>query len=72
MNKSNTKEIKRDWSETPQAKYDKANMISVSARYKKDFVEEFRNACKILGVKQSDVIRQTMEDTINKSKQKNL
>ena len=72
MKKSKTKETKRDWSETPQAKYDRANMVSVSARYKKDFVEEFRNACKNLGIKQSDVIRQAMEETISKSKQENL
>ena len=48
--------------------WDKANMKLVSAKYKKEFVEEFREACKKLDIKQSDVIRQAMIEVIEKAK----
>jgi len=48
----------------------KENMATVIGRYKKDFVAEFKEACKALGIKQSDVIRQAMIDTIEKAKEK--
>lgn len=51
-----------DWS--------KKNMSSVSARYKKEFVEEFKQACKKLNVKQSDVIREMMQNIINQANEK--
>lgn len=46
----------------------KDNMATVNAKYKKDFVAEFKEACKTLGIKQSDVIRQSMIETIEKAK----
>ena len=32
----------------PQEKYDKKNMAFVNAKYKKEFVQEFKEACKKL------------------------
>lgn len=46
----------------------KKNMKQIKATYNNDFVEEFKEACKKLGITQSDVIRQAMQDTINKAK----
>lgn len=54
-----------------QAKYmrewQKENMKQVKASYKTEFVDEFKEACKKLGIKQSDVIRKAMLDTIEKA-----
>lgn len=50
-----------------QAKWDKENMLFVTAKYKKDFVLKFKSACKKLGVSQSEVIRHAMEETIKKA-----
>lgn len=54
-----------------QAKYmrewQKENMKQVKASYKTEFVDEFKEACKKLGIKQSDVIRIAMQDTIEKA-----
>lgn len=47
----------------------KENMALVGASYKKEFVQEFREACKKLDLKQSDLIRAMMEQTIAKAKQ---
>lgn len=46
----------------------KENMRSVSSVFKTDFVLEFKEACKKLNLKQSDVFRKAMQDTINKAK----
>ena len=46
----------------------KENMATISGRYKKEFVQEFRAACKKLGIKQSDVYREAMEKIIEKAK----
>ena len=55
-----------------QSKYNyqwqKENMKSISLKYNTEFVEAFRDACKKLGVKQSEVIRQAMIETIEKAK----
>ena len=55
-----------------QAKYNqqwaKENMKTLNMRYKTEFVDEFREACKKLGVKQSDVVRQAMIQTIEEAK----
>ena len=51
-----------------QKKYQKNNMLSISVKYKKDFILEFRQALKKLDLKQSDIFRQAMQDIINKSK----
>lgn len=48
----------------------KKNMKLVGASYKSEFVDEFKEACKILGIKQSDLIREMMENIIQKSKEK--
>lgn len=41
--------------ERPQERYDKANMAMVDAKYKKEFIAEFKTACKGLGIAQSEV-----------------
>lgn len=46
----------------------KENMKTLNMRYKTEFVDEFREACKKLGVKQSDVVRQAMIQTIEEAK----
>ncbi|MDO4663948.1 MAG: hypothetical protein Q4A59_03600 [Erysipelotrichaceae bacterium] len=48
-----------------QKKWDKANMKSASVSHKAEFVEEFREALKTLGLKQSDIIRKAMQEIIN-------
>lgn len=50
-----------------QANWQKDNMLNVSAKYRKDFVLEFREACKKLGIGTSDVIRRAMEETIERA-----
>lgn len=59
--KFNQKEYNKKW--------DKENMGVVKASFKKDFVTEFKDACKILGIKQSDAIREMMQTIINKAKE---
>lgn len=49
------------------AKWTKENMLYVRVKYKKDFVLEFKAACKKLGITQSEVIRKAMEETIRKA-----
>lgn len=53
-----------------QAKWQKANMKSVIAKYKIEFVDEFKDACMHLGITQSDVIRKAMNRTIADAKRK--
>ena len=53
----------------PQERYDKANMAMVGAKYKKEFIKEFKEACKSLGITQSEVIRKAMQETIDKAKE---
>lgn len=55
----------------PQEKYDKKNMAFVNAKYKKEFVQEFKEACKSLGITQSEVFREAMIETIEKTKKPN-
>ena len=50
------------------AKWRAENMMKLSATYKNDFVLKFREACKELGVSQSEVIRKAMKETIEKWK----
>ena len=45
----------------------KDNMKSIKVSYKTDFVELFKSACSKLGVTQSQVIREAMEETIKKA-----
>lgn len=55
----NENEYKREWK--------KANMKTVRGTFKNDFVDQFKEACKILGITQADVIREAMENTIKKA-----
>lgn len=50
--------------------WSKENMALVGARYKKEFVEEYKTAAKQLGLRTSDLIRQMMLDVIEQAKQK--
>ena len=43
------------------------NMKSVGAMYKKDFVIQFKDACKKLGISQSEVFKAAMIETIKKA-----
>lgn len=58
-----------------QAKYmagwRKENMKQITASYKTDFVLEFKEACKKLGVSQSEVFRKAMEETIRRASNEN-
>ncbi len=51
-----------------QNKWNKENIKRISVGYKTSFVEEFKSACEILGITQSQVIRAAMEETIEKAK----
>ena len=53
-----------------QNQWIKENMSEVRARYRNNFVNEFKNACKKLGVSQSEVIKAAMEETIRKAEGK--
>jgi hypothetical protein len=46
----------------------KQNMSQVRAAYASSFVAEFKQACSDLGVSQASVIREAMQQTIEKSK----
>lgn len=43
-------------------------MKIVKVEYSNSFVDEFKAACKTLGVSQSSVIREAMEETIKKAR----
>lgn len=60
----NENEYKREWR--------KQNMKTIRGTFKNDFVDEFKKACKILGITQADVIREAMNNTIKKAKLKDL
>ena len=49
----------------------KENMKVVSAAYSSSFVKEFNEACAILDVSKSSVIREAMKQTIEKAQKKN-
>ena len=59
MTKFNENEYKRDWK--------KENMKTVRASFKNDFVDQFKEACKNLGITQADAIREAMNNTIQKA-----
>lgn len=50
-----------------QQQWDKENIKFVRGGYKAEFVDEFKAACKQLGITQSAVIRKAMEETIKKA-----
>lgn len=60
MGSFNENEYKREWR--------KENMKTVRGTFKNEFVDQFKEACKILGITQADVIREAMENTIAKAK----
>ena len=47
--------------------WQKENMKQVKASYKTEFVDKFKEACRKLGIKQSDVFRNAMYSTIKKA-----
>lgn len=47
--------------------WSKENMASVSAKYKKEFVQEFKASCAKLDLKQSDVFRNAMQAVIEQA-----
>jgi metal-responsive CopG/Arc/MetJ family transcriptional regulator len=51
-----------------QNDWNKKNMKRVSADYKSDFVDEFKASCKVLDLSQSEVIRDAMQQTIERAK----
>lgn len=51
-----------------QEEWKKKNMKQVKASYKADFVDEFKVACEMLGITQSDAIRGAMEQVILRAK----
>nr|DAK48773.1 MAG TPA: replication regulatory protein [Caudoviricetes sp.]DAT22441.1 MAG TPA: hypothetical protein [Caudoviricetes sp.] len=52
------------------AKWRAENMMRVSATYKNEFVLAFREACHKLGVSQAEVIRNAMQEVIEKAENK--
>ena len=48
----------------------KENNATVKASFKKEFVQEFKEACKALNKSQSSVIKEAMEKTIEESKKR--
>lgn len=50
-----------------KVEWKKENRDTVIAKYNKDFVNEFKEACKKLGVKQLSVIRKAMQEIIDKA-----
>jgi len=52
--------------------WQKKNMKRVSVQYKKEFVEEFKKACDFFGVKQSQLIKEMMQETIDKAKKEGM
>lgn len=53
-----------------QNQWIKDNMSTVRGTYRNEFVIEFKDACKKLGISQSEVIRKAMEQTIRKAEGK--
>lgn len=62
MKKFNQKEYIAEWRSK--------NMMRVSATYKNEFVLAFREACQKLGISQAEVIRNAMQEAIDKAKNK--
>ncbi len=59
--KFNQQQYQNDWN--------KKNMKSVGAQYKSEFVNEFKSALKVLNISQSQVIREAMQNVIDKAKE---
>ena len=50
-----------------QNQWIKANMKTVRGTYRNEFVDQFKAACKKLGVSQSEIFRKAMEEIIKKA-----
>lgn len=59
MSEFNETMYKRAWQ--------KEHMKTISAKFKNEFVDEFKEACAKLGISQADVIREAMKQTIEKA-----
>lgn len=46
----------------------KENCTRIGGTFPKDFAQEFKDACKVLGISQAEAIRQAMQETIEKAK----
>ena len=46
----------------------KENYMRVGGSYPKAFAQEFKDACKQLGLSQSEVFKKAMQETIEKAK----
>lgn len=53
-----------------QKKYAKSNIKKLSCSFNKDFVDEFKEACQTLGVTQSQIVREAMQNTIERAKKR--
>lgn len=42
--------------------------VTIGTKMPKEFVQQFKDACKVLGVSQSEVFKKAMENTINLAK----
>ena len=61
---------KRKWIDTPQGRYEKKHLQRLNVAYRKEFVEEFRNACNKIGKPQSVVIKECMSIIIEQVQNK--
>ncbi|MFV0379474.1 MAG: hypothetical protein ACK5KQ_01430 [Anaerorhabdus sp.] len=50
--------------------WDKANMATVNTKFKKDFVNEFKAACKVLEISQSQAVKKGMQEIIDEANKK--
>lgn len=50
-----------------QNEWIKQNMKQVGSAYKIDFVDQFKAACKKLGISQSEIFRKAMQEVIEKA-----
>lgn len=55
-----------------QKKYAKNNIKKLSCSYPAEFVNQFRDVCKNLKIKQAKVIRKTMQQVIDEAEKENL
>ena len=62
MEKFDQNKYMNDWKKT--------HMARVNASYNTEFVAEFKEACRSLGVSQSQVFREAMQKVIDNSKKK--
>lgn len=53
--------------ETPQERYQKKNMLGMTTKYKKEFIQEYKEALQSLNLKHSDLVRELMIETIEKA-----